>query len=357
MAESRMKVGIWLPNWVGDAVMATPAIAALRRQFPHDQFIAVCRPVIAETLQGTDWFDAWLIHQPRGPVAERRGWGFWRKLRSQQLDLAVLLPNSLRSAAWAWASGARRRVGFARDGRQWLLTEALAPRSRTEPHPVMDEYLRLAAHIVHLVSPIQMEPLQLATTPQGEADWQDFVRLHDGVLQNRPYVVFNTGGAFGPAKNWPRESFRDLAQRIVTETPHVVVIACGPGEKDDARWIADNADHPRVVSFAERPLSIGLTKAAVRHAALLVTTDSGPRHFAAAFGIPVVTLYGPTHIAWSETRFPLATHLQMAVDCGPCQQRVCPQGHHRCMRELSVDMVWNAVQQRLGEQQGQQNAA
>ena len=82
-----------------------------------------------------------------------------------------------------------------------------------------------------------------------------------------------------------------------------------------------------------------------------MTTDSGPRHFAAAFDVPVITLFGPTHIAWSETHYARAVHLQHRVDCGPCQQRVCPLGHHRCMRELGVDEVYRAVHAQLDDRE------
>ncbi len=99
----------------------------------------------------------------------------------------------------------------------------------------------------------------------------------------------------------------------------------------------------RVVSLADFPTSIGLTKAAVRSAELLVTTDSGPRHFARPFAVPVVTLFGPTHQAWSETDDPHAVHLQIKVDCGPCQLRKCPLIHHRCMRDLSIERAYDAV--------------
>jgi heptosyltransferase-2 len=97
------------------------------------------------------------------------------------------------------------------------------------------------------------------------------------------------------------------------------------------------------VSLADVPLSLGLTKAAVKHSELLITTDSGPRHFAPPFDVPVLTLFGPTHIAWSETYYDKALHLQLAVDCGPCQQRRCPLEHHRCMRDLSVERVYAAA--------------
>jgi heptosyltransferase-2 len=97
-----------------------------------------------------------------------------------------------------------------------------------------------------------------------------------------------------------------------------------------------------VHTLADAPLSIGLTKACVRRSDLLVTTDSGPRHFAAAFNRPVVSLFGPTHIAWTETYYPLAIHLQKPVPCGPCQLRVCPLDH-RCMKELTPAEVYRAA--------------
>lgn len=125
------------------------------------------------------------------------------------------------------------------------------------------------------------------------------------------------------------------------------MVICGPAERDRAASIAQAAAHPRVVSLAAGPLSIGLSKACVRRSRLLVTTDSGPRHFAAAFNVPAVTIFGPTHVAWSENYHPGALHLQLQLDCVPCQQRTCPLGHHRCMRELSVDRVYAAVTEHL----------
>jgi heptosyltransferase-2 len=110
-----------------------------------------------------------------------------------------------------------------------------------------------------------------------------------------------------------------------------------------ARQIVAAVGLPSVASLADVPPSLGLTMACVRRADLLITTDSGPRHFAAAFGTPVVTLFGPTHIAWTETYYGKAIHLQKQVDCGPCQQRVCPLDH-RCMTLLTADEVFAAAQ-------------
>jgi heptosyltransferase-2 len=127
-----------------------------------------------------------------------------------------------------------------------------------------------------------------------------------------------------------------------------VLVLCGPGERELAREIVRLTGSAQAHALADLAvdgvrLSLGLTKACVRRCDLLVTTDSGPRHFAAAFDRPVVTLFGPTHIGWTETYHPRAVHLQKQVECGPCQRRVCPLDH-RCMKQLTPAEVLAAAE-------------
>lgn len=341
-----MNIAVFLPNWIGDAVMATPALRALRERFSDATMTAVMRPYVADVLAGLDLVDDQLLHNPRGRNREQRGWRFVRELRSRRFDLSVLFPNSLHSAILARLSGAKQRVGMNRDGRGFLLTDRVAPKPKSAPHPALDEYLRLAAHLGCTNLSHRME---LATTPEDERRFQAFCERRLATKWcltpscDSNYVCLNPGGAFGAAKHWPSESFAALARRIVDVLDRNVLVLCGPAERGIAREIVNRAERERVVSFADEELSIGLTKAAVRHAELLATTDSGPRHFAPPFGVPVVSIFGPTHIAWSDTHYENEIHLQLKVDCGPCQQRVCPLGHHKCMRDLSPGRVFDAV--------------
>jgi heptosyltransferase-2 len=339
-----MNLAIFLPNWVGDAVMATPTLRAFRQTYSNAKILGVMPPVIADVLQETDFFDEIILHQPRGNRPEHSGSAVIRRLQQERCDLGVLLPNSWRSAWLAWRGGIRRRVGFGREGRGILLTDALKPKSRSFPNPVMDEYLRLATH---LDCDIRSKITELAVTDNDQTQLNQFWKRNLPELRTRGVVCFNTGGAFGPAKNWPMEYFVALAQRVVDQLHKTVLIVCGPTERDDARMIVREAARPEVLTLADENLSIGLTKAAIRDSQLLVTTDSGPRHFAQPFRVPVITLFGPTHIAWSETHYDLAEHLQVSVDCGPCQQRTCPRGHHRCLRDLKVDRVFASVNRLL----------
>lgn len=343
-----MKIAVFLPGWVGDAVMATPALRALRNSFTGAHIVGVGRPYVADVYAGGDWFDEML---PCG-----RGWKnglaatAW-KLRQRGIDLAVLLPNSFRVALIAWLGGCRRRAGYARYGRSPLLTEVLQPirdvDGRLKPSPLLDAYNRLAEH-VGCARPSRF--LELFTTPADEA-----AAAHvwaRGRLDDYPEVVcLNPGAAFGSAKYWPADYFASLARNLATQRGSGVLVLCGPAERQLSVDIARQAEHPAVQSLAELAgdggkgpgLSLGLSKALVRRADLLVTTDSGPRHFAAAFDRPVITLFGPTHIAWTETYHPRAIHLKEVVDCGPCQRRVCPLDH-RCMKGLTPDKVYSAAE-------------
>lgn len=344
-----MKIAIFCPNWVGDVVMATPALRAVRRQFPHAEIVAVLRPYVAEVLDGLDLVDRLLLHDPR-PQGIWRGmhpqaaWGlrFGARLRREKFDTALLLTNTFRSGFWAWAAGIKRRVGFNQYRRGWLLTDAVTPQPADEPHPVIDNYLKLAAQIgCRKLTRTTELATRVADEQQLQAFWE---RQSLGKkIGDRGVVCLNPGGAYGSAKHWPVTSFAELALQIATDLEKRVLVLCGPAERDKAREILSLARHPAIFSLADERLSIGLTKAAVRDADLLVTTDSGPRHFASPFNVPVVTLFGPTHTAWSETFYDRSLHLQAEVDCGPCQKRVCPLQHHRCMRDLRVSWVYRAA--------------
>jgi heptosyltransferase-2 len=188
-------------------------------------------------------------------------------------------------------------------------------------------------------------------TTAGDEEGADAIWRAYGLDQSQRVIVLNPGAAFGASKCWPAAHFGELARRLGgLKNTHVLVI-CGPTELGVAREIVKRADRPTVHSLADCAVSIGLSKACVRRADLMITTDSGPRHFAAAFDVPVITLFGPTHIAWTETYFAKAVHIQKQVPCGPCQLRECPLDH-RCMKDLAPDEVYKRaieVLQRFGE--------
>ncbi|HLJ91803.1 MAG TPA: lipopolysaccharide heptosyltransferase II [Gemmataceae bacterium] len=340
-----MRIAVFWPNWIGDAVMATPAVRALAERFPAAHRIGVLRPYIAGVLEGSGWMHELVFLDTRGPWSHR-----WptvaARLRQLDVALAILFQNSFRSALVAWMGRCQRRVGYARYGRSFLLTDVLDPvrdaAGKLRPSPVILAYNRLAQTVGCNEISLRME---LFTTPRDEAA-ADAVWHQAGFTAQHEVICLNPGAAFGSAKYWPVEQFAALARQFVHQRGSKVLVLCGPGERELARRITLLAGASGVYSLADHALSLGLTKACVRRADLLITTDSGPRHFAAAFDRPVLTLFGPTHIPWTETFYPKAVHLQKGVDCGPCQRRVCPFDH-RCMKLLTPAEVLSAAEELL----------
>jgi heptosyltransferase-2 len=356
-AEERgLKIGIFLPNWVGDVAMCTPTLRALRRHFGSQaRLIGVVRPSVADVLAGTPWLDEQLLFDRKSSDPGQHAAAVGRALRQRKVDTVVLLNHSLRSALIAWRSGARQRAGYVRRGRGLLLTHKLYPARlghKRLPVPAIDEYLQLA---YALGAELESPRLELATLPADEAA-ADAVWRKWNLPGGEQVVVLNSGGAYGAAKLWPSEHFADLARRIVTQSGFSVLVTCGPAEREVARQIVARARHPRVVSLADELLSIGLTKACIRRGRLLVTTDSGPRFFGVAFGLPVISLFGPTDPAWTRTHYAGETVLSHAISCRPCGRRTCPLGHHDCLRKLSVERVYAAVREKLEEPRSVQAA-
>ncbi|MBM4069567.1 MAG: lipopolysaccharide heptosyltransferase II [Planctomycetes bacterium] len=339
-----MKIAAFLPNWVGDVVMATPALRALRHTFPDARILGIARPYVAGVLEGSPLLDEQVLLSKRGAWRHRGPAIAWQ-LRREKIDAAILFPNTFRAALVARLAGCRRRIGYRLYGRGFLLSDRLEPlrdeRGWLKPAPAIDAFNRLVAV---LGCPNPGYRMELATTAADEKA-ADQVWETSRLAAKNEVVCLNPGAAFGSAKYWDKERFVQVAREFVDRRGCGVLVLCGPKEQELARDIARDARRSGVHALSELSgsgLSLGLTKACIKRASLLVTTDSGPRHFAAAFDRPVVTLFGPTHIAWTETYHPAAVHLQKKVDCGPCQLRECPLDH-QCMKLLTVDDVFAAA--------------
>jgi heptosyltransferase-2 len=338
-----MNLGIFLPNWVGDVAMATPVLRAVRRHFGADaRIVGIMQPYLADLLGGTDWLSEQWYFDPRSKQPETRRWALVQRIRRERLDMVVLLSNSFSTAVTAWLGGAKERVGYVRYGRRPLLTRKIHPQragGRIVAEPMVDYYLRLARAVG--CGP-ESRRLELATTEADERlageVWRKLGLRTDGRV-----ITLNSSGAYGGAKLWPVEHFGRLARRVVDELDHDVLVMCGPKERQIARDVVSHSGSERVFSSADGPIGLGVAKACIRRGRLMVSTDSGPRHVAAALDKPVVTLFGPMPPIWTENPTQRAINLHLDLDCIGCHKRTCPLGHHRCMRDLSVETVFAAV--------------
>jgi heptosyltransferase-2 len=228
--------------------------------------------------------------------------------------------------------GAGRRIGYARDARGWLLTDGLEPARRDGkyvPVPALDYYNDLA----RAAGCKQVDDQLILAVSQRDEEAIDR-RLGSA---RRPLVVLNPGANYGSAKCWPAEKYAALADRLTERFAARVVASLGPHEGDIAARLA--AATQNVEIFHEPPLGLGPLKALIKRCDLLVTNDTGPRHFAAAFGVPVVTVFGSSDPAWTDTRYSRERIVTLHLDCQPCMERVCPLKHHNCMNQLEPAMV------------------
>ena len=170
-----------------------------------------------------------------------------------------------------------------------------------------------------------------------------------------PLVVLNPGANYGSAKCWPPEYYAQLADALVERFGARVVASLGPKEREIADRLAAAARRP-IDIFVDPPLGLGPLKALVRRCDLLITNDTGPRHFAAAFSVPVVTIFGSSDPAWTETRFAKERMVMLKLDCQPCMERTCPLKHHDCMRRLLPAMVLEKAEELLAAWSGRATA-
>jgi heptosyltransferase-2 len=335
-----------LPNWVGDVVLASPVLAALRAHFRSATIAYLLRRYVQEIVEGGGWHDE-LVFWPPGAGA-RRTWQMLplaAELRRRRFDAALLLTNSFRSAFVTCLARIPCRIGYARDGRGWLLTDRLEPLRRNGvfvPSPVLPYYVRLAEHLGCAISDRRV---RLGITPAQEEAGQELLR-HYGLADGQPYAVINPGAAYGAAKCWLPERFAELCDRLPAEFGLQPVIVGNPRTEGALMQRIAALARTHVVCCDRPPTTLGSLKVLIRQARLLVCNDTGPRHYGHAFSVPTVTIFGPTHQAWTDTDYAGEIKLQVPVECGPCQLKVCPLDH-RCMTGLTTERVLRAVSEVL----------
>lgn len=344
-----MKVAVLLPTWVGDTCMATPTLRAIRHGIPQiEELCAVGRYAPVSLLAGLPWIDSSLIYKPRAKESNtlsRRG--LVSRLKQKKFDMIILLPNSLSAGIIGYLSRAKRRVGYMKDGRNWLLTDPIpqcSAGSDFRKSPAIDYYLNIAKR---LGCPADDRRMELAVSEQDRQLAESFY-CDQGLSWTAKTVLFNTSSATAESRLWPVGHASRAARELATKHGIQVVVHCGPSDRERANAVAFGAAHPMVRSMGTyEHLPIGLSKGVIEHADVVVSTDSGPRHMAVALNRPVVSLFGPTSPKTTQTYNSPETILQLSMDCRPCGQVKCPLTHNNCMHGLTYPAVVKAILSRM----------
>lgn len=337
------KIIIRMPNWLGDLVMATPILEDIRQHWKHAEITAMCQSNVAPLLDQDPHIDEiltfhrsnqWLhrIHQPDIVDPLRRG----------NYDLGILLTNSFSSAWWFWKGGVKERIGYAANLRSFLLTHAV-------PYPKSIEKQHLVITYKMLLEPLQI-PIS-TTSPRlylsrEERQIARHLLQQYGVSDDHVLIGINPGAAFGSAKCWLPERFKEVTRRLL-EHPKVRII-----------YFGDTVGAPLVNEICEgMPDTVinlaGKTKlrelvALIQTCSIFLTNDSGPMHIAAALGIPLVALFGSTSDIKTGPYESKGKIIHKHVECSPCYRRTCPIDF-RCMKRIEVEEVYQEIQDLVTE--------
>ena len=340
-----MKILVRATNWVGDAVMSLPALRAIRKCRPEAEIVVLARPWVAELYRHQECADRLLVFDHDGRHAGFRGRErLARELRAERFDAAVLLQNAFEAAWLAWRAGIPQRIGYARDGRGWLLTRALPVPARGETPPHQSYYylelLRRAGWIERLPA---VDDITLRVPEEAEREAEQKLRAA-GARPGAIRIAVAPGAAYGSAKCWLPERYAALADSLIAGADADVLIFGAPPERDMAERIAAFMKR-RAINLAGAT-SIGELPALLRSCRLFVGNDSGAMHVAGAVGLPVVGIFGPTDPEATRPATPRFTLIREPVSCSPCLLRHCPIDH-RCMTRISVEQVSGAARAQL----------
>ncbi len=332
-----MKLLIRATNWVGDAIMALPALRAVRKRFPDAEIAIVARPYVADIYRDQEICDQLIPYDPNGLHAGFSGRErLASKLQAQKFDVALLLQNAFDAAWLAWRANIPERIGYARDGRSLLLTKAVALPHRGEiPAHEKFYYLELLRRVGWLDS-VQDETFIALGVPEEKRQRADEFLRKSGVRQGSLRIAVGAGASYGSAKCWPPSKFAEVASRLQSEADAEVILFGTAAEASVSAAISAEMRRPPIDLTAKT--AIADLPALLSQCDLFIGNDSGAMHVAAAVGLPIVAVFGPTDPEGTAPVPPRCSIAQQKPYCSPCFLRRCPTDH-RCMTAITVDMV------------------
>jgi heptosyltransferase-2 len=314
------------PNWIGDALMAQPLLMRLLERKPRARIDLLAPPRVAAVLrrmpEAAKVIEADLRH---GELQLGDRWRLGRMLRDREYTEAYVLPNTMKAALAPSLARIPLRVGYLGESRVGLLNRIHRTKQPREP---------MTLHYARLAEEPGTEPAMPLPSPSIRTGLTDVVARF-GIP--RPYIVLCPGAEYGPAKRWPY--FRELASKLTMQ----VVLLGSAGDPEDYREI------PGINLIGKTSLDDAIDL--IAKAAAVVSNDSGLMHVAAASGRPLVALFGSSSPEHTGPQSPSARVLWLHLECSPCYKPECPLGHFRCMRELGVEQVLEAVRVALGTRQ------
>lgn len=342
---SRVKILIRATNWVGDAIMAMPALREVRNKFPGAEIAVLARPYVLDIYRDQGIADELIPYNVIGEHPEHAGRGtLIGQLREQKFDVALLLQNAFDAAWLAWRARIPERIGYARDGRSFLLTKAIpVPKAGEIPEHEKFYYLELLRRAGWIEKLPEVDWIELKIANE-KAEKAEELLSDAGARKGATRIAVGAGASYGSAKCWPPERFASVLNRLIEERDADVILF---------GTMAEAAVSEAILSgMKTKPVNLtGKTRIAdlpalLSRCNLFIGNDSGAMHVAGAVGLPIVAVFGPTDPNGTVPVTPRCTVVQEKPYCSPCFLRRCPTDH-RCMKAVTPEMVVGAAQLRL----------
>jgi heptosyltransferase-2 len=329
-------------NWIGDAVMTTPAVRTIRKGFPNTHISLLAKPWVAPVFENSEHIDQLLIYD--GEKRHKRFSGKFRlarDLKKYNFDAAILMQNAFEAALITFLAGIPIRIGYSTDARRLLLTHAVPCTKEIKKKHQTDYYLNILRAIG---LPWDNRGLYLKLSQKDKLRAERILLEQHLSLENK-LIGINPGATYGPAKQWSPDRYANLADRIQALFGVRVIIFGGPDDKMLGRKISQKMRH-RPVDLSGKT-SLGEAMALIERCDLFITNDSGLMHVAAALDVPLIAVFGSTNPVATGPLGSSSKVVQAAVPCSPCLKSECPEGHLNCMDQIDVDRVYDSVKEML----------
>lgn len=339
LALAPEKILIRSTNWIGDAVMTTPAVRTIRENFPQAHIAILVHPWVADVFVASPHVDEIIFYEKRGRHAGIKGMlRLAAELREKKFDLAILLQNAFEAAFLTWRAGIPSRAGYRRDLRGPLLTHGVTiPKARRSVHQV--HYYQGLMEDLGLKKGADSLEVRLPPAVMAQAE-----KLLAPYRAHGPVVGLNPGAAYGPAKRWPAEKYGELAARLRRETGAVSVIFGTNADAGAAAIIKDLSQGAALDMTGKTELLAAM--ALIASCDAFVTNDSGLMHVAAAVKTPLAAIFGSTDHVATGPFADNAVVIRKEIDCSPCLKPDCDKGF-ACMEAIAVDEVFEVVREIL----------
>jgi len=336
--RSIRRIMIRSTNWIGDGIMTTPAIRAIRKNFPNAHITLLSKPWVAPVFQYSPHIDRIMIYDANGCHSGLKGKiRLIQDIRNQNFDTAILLQNAIEAAILVFLAGVKCRVGFNTDARGMLLTH---------PVPISKEIksIHQTHYYVNMLESAGLSNdghyLELFIGTEDRISAYKF--LHKlNASPNIRWIGMNPSATYGTAKQWFPKRFAQLADRIAQDDHTGILIFGGPKDRQLGEHVCDLMQSP-AINLAGKT-TLGMAMAIIQQCKAFITNDSGLMHIACALQTPLVAIFGSTNPITTGPIGKNAHIVQVKAPCSPCLLTNCPKKHHICMDAVSVDRVYQKV--------------